>query len=123
MLRQRAIIWVTKSMLLGDSIFGGGPGLCLFAREPRLFAMALEFRHTAMHKEGKNLTLVYHSKVPEDVLQAQCLRLSGEQRVRTGVTADVKCIGEHLSLHRVKSGRQNLATEVVRSPCRAPKAW
>jgi len=85
--------------------------------------LGVPFRHTDMHKNGKNLTLVYRSKVLEDVLQAQRLRLSGEQRGRTGVAADVKCIGEHLSLHRVKSGRQNLATEVVRSPCRAPKAW
>jgi len=38
--------------------------------------MALEFRHAASHKQGKTLTIVYHSEVPEEVLRARCLSLS-----------------------------------------------
>ena len=35
--------------------------------------MALEFRHTAMHKSGKNMTLIYHREVPGEVLQVRSL--------------------------------------------------
>ena len=35
--------------------------------------MAMEFRHTLAHKAGKNMTLIFHPEVPEEVLQVRTI--------------------------------------------------
>lgn len=63
--------------------------------------MALEFRHAASHKQGKMLTIVYHSEVPEEVLRARCLSLSCQetQTVKGSRGTEAACVSaiHHIS--------------------------
>jgi hypothetical protein len=82
--------------------------------------MALEFRHTAMHKSGKNMTLIYHREVPGEVLQVRSLNAHCKRW---------ECRREHsdwFPSHGFERDsniqtQPSLPSQVVRSPVRMPK--